>query len=229
MAKPESAWGKGRSPRVRGSRLCERGDGTLDGSIPACAGEPRRRARRWAARWVDPRVCGGAVGKRGLTRSHKGRSPRVRGSHLRPRHGRVYPGSIPACAGEPLYRPRYQSRHEVDPRVCGGAPSASSRPEITMGRSPRVRGSRGGVILRRQDTGSIPACAGEPSRPTGASTRPKVDPRVCGGAIPEIMLIMADGGRSPRVRGSRGGARARGRREGSIPACAGEPPGCCGW
>ena len=49
----------GLSPRVRGNRSRRSGGGSGGGSIPACAGEPRRRCRRMWPGWVYPRVCGG--------------------------------------------------------------------------------------------------------------------------------------------------------------------------
>ena len=136
---------EGLSPRVRGnpirlSCLHER----RQGSIPACAGEPRvRPVLQLERQWVYPRVCGGT------STVHIEASAR----------------SIPACAGEPFRRcgsggglsPRvrgnlqrtYQSpEQEVYPRVCGGTSQIASR----YGLSPRVRGK----------PRSIPACAGEP-------------------------------------------------------------------
>ena len=53
-------------------------------------------------RWVDPRVCGGAIGTAEVDSDMEGRSPRVRGSLLRNLEGGRYRGSIPACAGEPV-------------------------------------------------------------------------------------------------------------------------------
>ena len=50
--------------------------------------------------------------------------------------------SIPACAGEPGHRGRYDGRLEVDPRVCGGATTTPGAMSDQEGRSPRVRGSR---------------------------------------------------------------------------------------
>ena len=94
--------GLGLSPRVRGSRQLKCRIGAGLGSIPACAGEPATaRAPRPSCR-VYPRVCGGARARAGGRRAVQGLSPRVRGS---PRCGggvAVEPGSIPACAGEPL-------------------------------------------------------------------------------------------------------------------------------
>ena len=52
---------RGRSPRVRGSRLYCRDGKWRPGSIPACAGEPQLFGREYNLGKVDPRVCGGAV------------------------------------------------------------------------------------------------------------------------------------------------------------------------
>ena len=51
------------------------------------------------------------------------------------------------------------------------------------GRSPRVRGSHLASIVSSCSSGSIPACAGEPSSPAMALCYARVDPRVCGGAL----------------------------------------------
>ena len=214
----------GRSPRVRGSHAeLDRGPGEF-GSIPACAGEPVGALAVLHDDRVDPRVCGGAVDATGPQRGGSGRSPRVRGS---PGAGWARPcasGSIPACAGEPAPPRSTPEPRRVDPRVCGGAVKAPRSRPSHKGRSPRVRGSLAAGGARSRELGSIPACAGEP--PTGAAgpSRGRVDPRVCGGAYALSTVPSCTRGRSPRVRGSpvRGGVGDA--REGSIPACAGEPP-----
>ena len=73
---------RGRSPRVRGSRLTGRGWGDDHRSIPACAGEPGPLRSVPLPRRVDPRVCGGAIAARVARQKMRGRSPRVRGSQL---------------------------------------------------------------------------------------------------------------------------------------------------
>ena len=153
---------KGRSSRVRGSRLL-RGRGSLvKRSIPACAGEPYgRRYLQWANR-VDPRVCGGATRMKSGAGTEEGRSLRVRGSLVRAVCGGGRLGSIPACAGEPAFRSSPTSSMRVDPRVCGGAALPLAIRRTTRGRSPRVRGSLVAPDDRDQTGGSIPACAGEP-------------------------------------------------------------------
>ena len=71
--------------------------------------------------------------------------------------------------------------------------------------------------------GSIPACAGEPPATGGYGARTRVYPRVCGGTTPPSVLIRTGAGLSPRVRGNRKPYKAFVGRQGSIPACAGEP------
>jgi len=92
-----------------------------------------------------------------------------------------------------------------------------------LGLSPRVRGSQFPVIPRVKDSGSIPACAGEPGKPVPNSLKNRVYPRVCGGAeISRFMSFQAEG-LSPRVRGSHDVTALGTDQRGSIPACAGEP------
>ena len=71
--------------------------------------------------------------------------------------------------------------------------------------------------------GSIPACAGEPSRSSLHNWVQTVYPRVCGGTMIALCPRCHERGLSPRVRGNQctppaGPAIVR-----SIPACAGEP------
>ena len=76
---------------------------------------------------------------------------------------------------------------------------------------------------RNKESGSIPACAGEPR--SAAITRPMtwVYPRVCGGTPSLARFPHSVSGLSPRVRGNRPVCVSIVRRQGSIPACAGEP------
>ena len=71
--------------------------------------------------------------------------------------------------------------------------------------------------------GSIPACAGEPSRFTRTALQAEVYPRVCGGTAEGNPLQTQARGLSPRVRGNRGGSGRVAAKLGAIPACAGEP------
>ena len=172
---------------------------------------------------VHPRVCGGASQGRTVEIFYRGPSPRVRGSQS---CGRAPGGgyrSIPACAGEPNSDSRSPGRPEVHPRVCGGAATVPPNLRLAPGPSPRVRGSRARGAVEDLHRGSIPACAGEPSRRLHFFSLSGVHPRVCGGARRPRPRSISDRGPSPRVRGSQPSrARGPGARR-SIPACAGEP------
>ena len=134
----------GLSPRVRGNLSCPRNGPRCDGSIPACAGEPRPSS--------SPRDG----------TDYAGLSPRVRGNpELRPWF-RPWQGSIPACAGEPDAAIQAVRCHEVYPRVCGGTRSGPLSAGSPVGLSPRVRGNRFLEAQGLLSSRSIPACAGEP-------------------------------------------------------------------
>ena len=140
--------------------------GSQVGSIPACAGEPVTTYQSTSRSWVYPRVCGGAQTFTTNGFIDWGLSPRVRGS-LHQKHGEGFrPGSIPACAGEPCFVCWTFHGLRVYPRVCGGAMLRLLDVPRAAGLSPRVRGSLAEWTGYSTDEGSIPACAGEPSKVT---------------------------------------------------------------
>ena len=71
----------------------------------------------------------------------------------------------------------------VYPRVCGGTAIPLVLVVSVLGLSPRVRGNRSN--RRNQDvaSGSIPACAGEPTSYGAGDVGTSVYPRVCGGTL----------------------------------------------
>ena len=152
-----------------------------------------------------------------------GLSPRVRGNHSIHAYRKVDKGSIPACAGEPHGSNGGSCLPWVYPRVCGG----TSRMRVTRfhchGLSPRVRGNPGARRLRSGLSRSIPACAGEPSAPSGSTLSIWVYPRVCGGTPVCNDISVCPLGLSPRVRGNLSQPQIFSGCNGSIPACAGEP------
>ena len=178
---------------------------------------------RWRSGRVHPRVCGGAVRLSDGTVLSWGPSPRVRGSLAITRFADPDVGSIPACAGEPSGVVSFISRSKVHPRVCGGAEISVNYPDVPGGPSPRVRGSPRSIQPSSISTGSIPACAGEPSPPPPPPPETEVHPRVCGGAFCDLIGELIESGPSPRVRGSRRDIPGAAAWHGSIPACAGEP------
>ena len=215
----------GLSPRVRGNLPTTSIPPACPGSIPACAGEPNPHQPGANALKVYPRVCGGTAAIAARHCYTAGLSPRVRGNPPVAPAGPVAPGSIPACAGEPLIGVLVDGRHRVYPRVCGGTSGWSMWILPGGGLSPRVRGNHlaGWPVWSRQR--SIPACAGEPGVIGAEHPAARVYPRVCGGTRQRPNGQQAGVGLSPRVRGNRRPAVPAGACCGSIPACAGEP-GC---
>ena len=153
----------GLSPRGRGSPSHRSDTRHLLGSIPAWAGEPIWGTKSWGYPKVYPRVGGGAVpGFQGST-TKEGLSPRGRGSPDPTRWTRCQSRSIPAWAGEPHYAAYSETLMRVYPRVGGGAVSRSLTRGVTIGLSPRGRGSLIEPEPLADGAGSIPAWAGEPS------------------------------------------------------------------
>ena len=215
----------GLSPRVRGNPHQPATGHHQPRSIPACAGEPSLAECQRGTHPVYPRVCGGTLGSGLLVHTPTGLSPRVRGNHSQLTRRRPSRGSIPACAGEPTLTPFRNGVSKVYPRVCGGTGSLRQRNAPKMGLSPRVRGNPAATAGLCGQRRSIPACAGEPGRAAAALTYQPVYPRVCGGTTSAIWSDSVGRGLSPRVRGNRNdGVKVKGG-GGSIPACAGEPPG----
>ena len=215
----------GLSPRVRGNRRVQRWRSAPEGSIPACAGEPRNRAAAPPMSRVYPRVCGGTGKRHQMSLTFTGLSPRVRGNRLQSKRTHTLRGSIPACAGEPQHRRRNRHHCRVYPRVCGGTTAWSFSRLMSRGLSPRVRGNRDLLHDPQGYRRSIPACAGEPPVPSGEPDGPRVYPRVCGGTPAAAAARGPAVGLSPRVRGNPGQEQRQAEQVRSIPACAGEPQG----
>ena len=216
---------EGLSPRVRGNH-----DPNLDiviiaGSIPACAGEPASVSGVECTITVYPRVCGGTSSALCSSQCLPGLSPRVRGNRVELNQRTIRERSIPACAGEPPRRPGLADTSGVYPRVCGGTSRTLSTPSPAGGLSPRVRGNLTHSFHSIARRGSIPACAGEPRWINARDTRHWVYPRVCGGTRRGRRPTPSSRGLSPRVRGNRISRAIPQVIGGSIPACAGEPPG----
>ena len=166
----------------------------------------------------------------GPLRRGLGLSPRVRGNPPHPADHAAPDRSIPACAGEPQTLRRKNCGPRVYPRVCGGTTSPRPNTRPAMGLSPRVRGNRHCQIRAGTGTGSIPACAGEPSTHLESTRWYWVYPRVCGGTDGASYREGYRQGLSPRVRGNRIIGLVNLARDRSIPACAGEPsPGRPDW
>ena len=106
----------------------------------------------------------------------------------------------------------------------GGATAAPANHRTCFfGLSPRGRGNRGGTLRTGRRCGSIPAWAGQPLPEGNYDRKNKVYPRV-GGATLYLRISKTNlTGLSPRGRGNRTCWSKALRREGSIPAWAGQP------
>ena len=110
----------GPSPRARGSQVDRQARWHGDGSIPACAGKPRRTHTR---------------------RTRRGPSPRARGSRWTRSEYGYRQGSIPACAGKPSFAlSRTKRCTRVHPRVRGEAELRLGIPNGQPGSIPACAG-----------------------------------------------------------------------------------------
>ena len=186
-----------------------------------CGGTTAARPLLSAPRGLSPRVRGNLkpVLPSSVTMSL---SPRVRGNRPGGCRGLGAGRSIPACAGEPAaeccgIQPRrvyprvcggtaagqiITKCPGVYPRVCGGTVGQTIRSAVGVGLSPRVRGNRRADDQVGGRRGSIPACAGEPTRLPRVLHASEVYPRVCGGTARAAHMSTAGKGLSPRVRGN---------------------------
>ena len=213
----------GLSPRVRGNPGKIEGILRIEGTIPACAGEPRPQKRCRGPRRDYPRVCGGTRQAGVDVATFEGLSPRVRGNRSASGVQQKLWGTIPACAGEPTGKMPALGTIRDYPRVCGGTISPSPIGRAAKGLSPRVRGNPEGDLAHSPLAGTIPACAGEPSFSTSRNAEKRDYPRVCGGTRQEEVDYIRRVGLSPRVRGNPPEGAAYMVLNGTIPACAGEP------
>ena len=173
----------GLSPRARGNHDADKRSSGWVGTIPACAGEPA------------------AVNISGAPFS--GLSPRARGNH--PGRASISPsaGTIPACAGEPQPVPASFFPLRDYPRVRGGTLSGDGLGADVAGLSPRARGNRRRADDLVQRSGTIPACAGEPSAQQCNRVKWWDYPRVRGGTLAALAKSARKKGLSPRARGNR--------------------------
>ena len=170
---------------------------------------------------VHPRVCGELLAAARLTTHLTGSSPRVRGTPRRGARGLRRERFIPACAGNSYRSSSVSAAAPVHPRVCGELFGGSFIEGARYGSSPRVRGTPAGGAGGGRAVRFIPACAGNSSAPPASKVGKPVHPRVCGELEPLWRLSAAGNGSSPRVRGTRYGARPWRIWPRFIPACAG--------
>ena len=218
---------QGSSPRVRGTPSAYIKAYTCLGIIPACAGNTPYFCTLISNLGDHPRVCGehDKVGEQEA--EELGSSPRVRGTRGSGRLSSGHRGIIPACAGNTRRCTTFRGTGGDHPRVCGEHWLSRSRHAAFVGSSPRVRGTRPRILLASFAFGIIPACAGNTAKVIETWGNDWDHPRVCGEHGRAAAFPDRHRGSSPRVRGTRQGRVPRRRRDGIIPACAGNTAPWC--
>ena len=154
-----------------------------------------------------------------------GLSPPTRGilrlGEFSPPHAR----SIPAYAGDPVITPAGIHRYPVYPRLRGGSARRAPSCECSHGLSPPTRGIHVTTLLFPIGFRSIPAYAGDPISYSRLASAGAVYPRLRGGSPPRGEVGACARGLSPPTRGIPPLRIQRRRKEGSIPAYAGDPLG----
>ena len=181
--KPQTAYeGEplGSSPRMRGTPVIPTRTTRLTRIIPAYAGNTWRSSR-WACRPRDhPRVCGEHLPFSRWVSIQPGSSPRMRGTHGSSSLVSFLLGIIPAYAGNTKSVSVWSSCGWDHPRVCGEHPIRRDRRGQRGGSSPRMRGTRVGVLQCGDRGGIIPAYAGNTRCRLPRAARWWDHPRVCG-------------------------------------------------
>ena len=150
----------GSSPRVRGTLKQVVNKGEIIRFIPACAGNASSQTPVRSNPAVHPRVCGERHSFFNRARKFFGSSPRVRGTRGHTPIPCALFRFIPACAGNASNYLCRQDLPAVHPRVCGERHLVHLYQGLSLGSSPRVRGTRAKASSRRAGSRFIPACAG---------------------------------------------------------------------
>ena len=155
------------------------------------------------------------------SKSKLGSSPHARGARAVDELPHLRVGIIPACAGStcsPNRAPRGRRDH---PRMRGEHVDTLDDSITLMGSSPHARGARHTRHTPGGRGGIIPACAGSTCGRTASPCCRRDHPRMRGEHPTLWMTIHSGSGSSPHARGALHEGRARLRRGGIIPACAG--------
>ena len=130
-------------------------------------------------------------------------------------------GLIPTYAGNTSLVTVIAWVSRAHPHVCGEHPEPPRPQRNGSGSSPRMRGTRAGLLHFGAATGLIPTYAG--NTPGGcARDRPgRAHPHVCGEHSDAALLRREIAGSSPRMRGTRGLQGRHPLNQGLIPTYAG--------
>ena len=160
---PDSDTVAGSSPRMRGTRHTCRPTLPRAGIIPAYAGNTPPCSHSHTVTRDHPRVCGEHPFPEYSGLYSTGSSPRMRGTRISAVSAGLKTGIIPAYAGNTAYWAIQMPQFRDHPRVCGEHVHGRCHAVEDQGSSPRMRGTRTGVLGLASRTGIIPAYAGNTS------------------------------------------------------------------
>ena len=196
------AGGYGSSPRTRGTRRGRGGVARVRRFIPAYTGNSARRRSSAGPGPVHPRVHGELATASVPTSAPAGSSPRTRGTPRRCRHDHLPVRFIPAYTGNSRSATRQPRGPTVHPRVHGELLIRVALVMLSVGSSPRTRGTLDRAVIPRHCRRFIPAYTGNSASPPGRCRLPSVHPRVHGELGPVDLRNWACCGSSPRTRGT---------------------------
>ena len=145
---------------MRGSQNAEIRALTEDGIIPAHAGLTAAARRQDNTVWDHPRACGAHERKALADKIEPGSSPRMRGSPPSWTSRRPGSGIIPAHAGLTVSLAATGVPNRDHPRACGAHQILGKQYRMSLGSSPRMRGSQVSMLAKMPTSGIIPAHAG---------------------------------------------------------------------
>ena len=212
---------KGSSPRMRGTPSHHAGLGHGGGIIPAYAGNTPPCSHSHTVTRDHPRVCGEHPFPEYSGLYSTGSSPRMRGTRISAVSAGLKTGIIPAYAGNTAYWAIQMPQFRDHPRVCGEHVHGRCHAVEDQGSSPRMRGTRTGVLGLASRTGIIPAYAGNTLKNLKPRRERRDHPRVCGEHPRAPITKFHDAGSSPRMRGTPSCMVCWLLRFGIIPAYAG--------
>ena len=132
---------QGSSPHARGTHSGSPWVPLDQGIIPACAGNTWSRCRAHPSRRDHPRMRGEHLSTCSVTSAKKGSSPHARGTLVTGADVVLFPGIIPACAGNTVRTP-WRSCHTRDhPRMRGEHLEPDVWTSRVKGSSPHARGT----------------------------------------------------------------------------------------
>ena len=213
---------RGPSPLARGKQRRHSTWPTLTGTIPARAGETKRRKRGKVGSRDHPRSRGGNLCKRSFLFLGGGPSPLARGKHTPCTCRPCNQGTIPARAGETISDSARYSPLRDHPRSRGGNVALSRDGAQVWGPSPLARGKLRGADQLARPAGTIPARAGETVDLACTGSRWRDHPRSRGGNLLAGLGLDLGAGPSPLARGKHDEEANGGLLIGTIPARAGE-------